>query len=137
MSNMPYRYAMTTKAPATSVLDSDFHWPIVSDHATIQAVTSGDLVSWNGAAGVALTDYDTVHGEVMVSWAGAYKFPVTAIDGSGNSAVILMDALYYNIALGRIDKIDTGEFVGYALGSVTAGETTTIGIKFVLNKGAA
>jgi len=59
---------------------------------------------------------------------GIYNIPVKAHDGTGNSGVSLYDALYYDAALGGLNKNSAGVFFGYALETVVSGSTTTIDV---------
>ncbi|MDW8003048.1 MAG: hypothetical protein RMJ39_10395, partial [Deltaproteobacteria bacterium] len=55
---------------------------------------------------------------------------VKAVNDSGNSAVNVGDALYF-VATDNppVSKKESGVFIGYALGSVSAGQTKTITVK--------
>ena len=103
-----------------------WQFAIVSDDADIAGAESGDVVVWNSAVGIALTDYDTVHGELMVDFAGAYDVQVTAESG----AIELLDKIYYDAAADEFNDDNTGIFVGYALKTIDNGDTETIGVEF-------
>jgi len=86
-------------------------------------VKSGDpVVVGTALHGVALTDYAAADGKASVEMGGVYKFSVKAVDGAGNSAIVVGDRLYYVIGdTPPISKKAIGAFFGIALGAVTSG----------------
>lgn len=91
---------------------------------------SGDLVEIVDLHGVALTDRDA-DGNATLKCPFAYvaDLPVHAANNAGNSAVAIGDKLYYDAAEtpDEINKDGTnGKACGYALETITAGETDTI-----------
>lgn len=91
---------------------------------------SGDLVEIVDLHGVALTDRDA-DGNAVVKCPFAYvaDLPVHAANNGGNSAVAVGDKLYYDAAEtpDEINKdVTNGKGCGYALETITAGETDTI-----------
>src|SRR3990167_276042 len=88
---------------------------------------SGDPVVVGKMPGVLLTDRDAVTLEATVFMGGAFTLSVIGQNDAGNSAVAIGDALFYDGT--NIDKKESGEFFGWALGAVNAGATTAIPVK--------
>lgn len=103
-----------------------FVWPLSTSDTDIAAATTGDLVIWNDAAGIALSDYDTANTELVVDWAGAYDISVHA----ESAAIEVLDKVYYDAAADEVNDDNTGILVGIALEAVTNGATATIAVKF-------
>lgn len=88
---------------------------------------SNDPVRCGNLTGLALTDersdgYTTVHFGPFIA-----DLSVKAIDGSGDSAVALYDALWYVDAdTPKLSKKSSGYFFGFALKAIGSGETDTI-----------
>lgn len=137
---MPGLYVQgDTKAEALSRgWDGTLEFPITDDElasidgdvSSVEDIESGNLIVVGDAAMVALTDYDTDTGAFTADFAGAHEIEVVAEDDSGNSAVMIGDWLYYDRASEVVNKDSTaGPVVGQALEKVTAGATSTIGVK--------
>jgi hypothetical protein len=95
----------------------------------IAAALSGAPVAKGQITGVAQTDTDAA-GNTTIDTAGGYDLSVKGVDGGGNSAVAVGDALYYVEADDpKISKKATGIPFGFALGAVAAGATGTITVK--------
>ena len=95
---------------------------------------SGDPVLLGQIPGVALTgeaEGQNAAGEITLDTQGVYNLLVGGEDGSGNSAVAIGDILYYDsAATPKINKDNAnGVRYGYALGTVTSGNTGTIPVK--------
>lgn len=103
-----------------------FVWSLITSDADIAAATSGDLIIWNNAAGIALSDYDTDNTELVVDWAGAYDISVVA----ESAAVEVLDKVYYDAAADEVNDDNSGILVGIALEGITNGATSTIAVKF-------
>ena len=98
--------------------------------AVASTVESGDPVAIGQMTAVALTDYDATTGEASVDFVGVWNLSVKAINGDGNSAVALGDALYYvDGDTPPLSKKNTGVFFGYALEAITSGATATIMVR--------
>jgi len=119
-----------TNNKSTFLSGVGFAWPLVTTDADIVAAKSGDLIVWNNVCGIALSDYDTNFGHLIVDWAGAYNLEVTA----ESAAIEVMDLVYYDAAAGKVNDDNTGILVGYALEAIKNGETATIGVKFALGE---
>lgn len=101
---------------------------VVVSHPTTPA--SGGPVRWGVKAGVALIDEDSVDGKTTVQFRGCATIPVKGIDGSGNSAVVSGDALYYTDAdTPPVSKKATGTLIGHAMEAVASAGTATIEIR--------
>ncbi|MEW6555084.1 MAG: DUF2190 family protein [Actinomycetota bacterium] len=88
--------------------------------------SSGDPVAVGQITGVALIDTDA-DGNITLKRNGSADLSVKGIDGSGNSAVAVGDAIYYVEAdTPKLSKKATGVLFGYALGTVGSGQTATI-----------
>lgn len=91
--------------------------------------TSGSPVRWGVKAGVALIDEDT-DGKTTVKFNGTALLSVKGIDGSGNSAVVSGDALYYTDAdTPPVSKKATGTLIGHAMAAVGSSATATIEVR--------
>lgn len=91
---------------------------------------SGDPVRWGAKAGVATGDEDTDTGMTVVDFDGVYDLSVKAVDGSGNSAVAVGDALYYVDAdTPKLSKKATGVLIGHAMETISTGSTATIRVR--------
>lgn len=106
---------------------------VVSDPAT---PVTGDPVRFGERTGVALTDEgEGGNGstETTVNF-GSFtgNFSVKGVDGSGNSAVAVGDAIYYVDAdTPKLSKKASGYFFGFALATVGSGSTATIEVAHV------
>jgi hypothetical protein len=88
------------------------------------AVTTGQPVVAGQIAGVAAQDFSGVPGPVYTK--GEFTLSVKGVDGSGNTAVAVGDALYYVAGdTPPISKKTSGVLFGYALSPVEAGATAT------------
>lgn len=112
-------------------LQQHFALPVVCSDPTTPA--TGDPVRVGELTGVALTDegeggngatYTTVEFGACV-----VDVSVKAVDGSGNSAVALWDTIYYVDAdTPKLSKKASGYFFGFAMETITSGETDTINV---------
>jgi predicted RecA/RadA family phage recombinase len=92
-------------------------------------VNSGDPVVVGQIIGVAVINADA-NNQATIDTEGVYDLNVKAIDGVGNSAVAVGDAIYYvNADTPKLSKKNTGVLFGYALEAVAAGATDTINVK--------
>lgn len=98
-----------------------------------QSVASGDPVGVGATVTALLTGVALVAASattpypVTIRRQGVFNLSVKGIDGGGNSAVALYDAIYYVEAdTPKLSKKATGTLFGWALGTVTSGSTTTI-----------
>ncbi|ATW24159.1 DUF2190 family protein [Candidatus Formimonas warabiya] len=92
-------------------------------------VKSGDPVAVGQIAGVAVADVDS-NNQTTVDTEGVYKLSVKGIDGSGNSAVAIGDAIYFVSGdTPKLSKKATGVLFGYSLGTVDSGATAIIPVK--------
>lgn len=91
---------------------------------------SGDPVVVGQLPGVAQTDRDS-DGDAAVTFKGVHMLEVEAVNNAGNSAVAVGDIIYYEA--GETPPLNkdsvAGVRFGYALGTVTAGETAEIAVK--------
>ena len=98
--------------------------------ATASTVASNDPVLVGAMTGVALTDYDASTGETTIDFGGVYDLSVEAVDGAGNSAVAVGDPIYYVVGDDPVlNKKRSGVLFGYALETITSGETDTIRVR--------
>lgn len=98
--------------------------------AVASTVESGDIVAVGGMVGVAQTDYDSNTGKATLDFGGVYDLSVKGVNGAGNVAVALGDAIY--LVSGDtpvLSKKASGVFVGYALEAVDSGATATIQVR--------
>ncbi len=98
--------------------------------AVASTVGSGDPIAIGGMAGVALTDYDSTNGKATVDFGGVYDLSVKGVNGSGNVAVAVGDALY--LVAGDtpvLSKKGSGIPFGYALEAIDSGATATINVR--------
>lgn len=94
--------------------------------AAVAGKLSGDPVVVGQIPGVALTDTDA-DGKVVVDTRGVFDLSVKAVDGVGNSAVAVGDAIYYvETDTPKLSKKNTGVLFGWALKAIAAGATDTI-----------
>ena len=94
-------------------------------------VDSGDPVSVGSVVGVALLSAAAATDSITIDTEGIYNLSVIAKNGAGtNDAVVIGDKIY-QAADGTLDKGVNGIPFGYAQGAVTAGSTTTIGVKLI------
>lgn len=103
-----------------------------------QSVASGDPVGVGAPAtamltGVALNAASTVSPyPVTIKRRGVFNLSVKGVDGGGNSAVALYDAIYYVEAdTPKLSKKATGTLFGWALGTVASSQTATIPVLLV------
>jgi predicted RecA/RadA family phage recombinase len=88
---------------------------------------SGDPVLCGQIPGVALINKSTTDNLTTFACDGAFSLSVKGVDGGGNSAVAVGDAIYYVTAdTPKLSKKATGVLFGYALGTVGSGSTATI-----------
>jgi len=101
-------------------------------HLTIDV--GGDLLSGapfvvGGIAGVLMHDADTTTHIATIDTEGVYALSVKGVDGSGNAAVAIGDALYWTVGdTPQLNKKTTGALFGYALATVGSGATATINV---------
>ncbi len=89
-------------------------------------LNSGDPFVVGQIPAVAMADEEE-DGNVVGRMIGVFNLSVKAIDGSGNSAVVIGDKIYYVSAdTPKLSKKADGILFGYALEGITAGETATI-----------
>lgn len=92
-------------------------------------IVSGDPVAVGQLAGVALVDRDAA-GYSQVQLEGVFSLSVKGIDGAGNSAVTVGDAIYYVSGdTPPLSKKATGVPFGHALEAIAAGATATIKVR--------
>lgn len=97
-------------------------------------VDSGDPVSVGSVVGVALLSAAAANDGITVDTEGIFNLAVIAKNGAGtNDAVVIGDKIY-QAADGTLDKGKDGIPFGFAQGAVTAGSTTTIGVKLISHK---
>jgi predicted RecA/RadA family phage recombinase len=95
-------------------------------------VKAGDPVVVGAFHGVALTDYSATDGKADIRLKGVFELSVKGVDGSGNSAVVIGDKIYYvGGDTPKLSKKATGEYFGIAYGAVTSGATANIPVKLV------
>jgi len=93
---------------------------------------SGDPVRVGDFCGVAVGD-EGADGKTPVLVGAVVDVSVKAIDGTGNSAIAIGDALYYVDAdTPPISKKTSGTLFGYALEPVSAGATDTINVRLAV-----
>src|SRR5690606_9607967 len=93
---------------------------------TNATLESGDPSAVAQSPAVAMGDEDA-EGYTVGRLVGVFKLEVKAIDGTGNSAVVIGDKLYYVSGdTPKLNKKDTGVFFGYAYEAINAGATATI-----------
>lgn len=102
---------------------------------------SGGPVRFGNLTGVAVTDEaegGNATGKTTVDFGQAvYDLSVKGVDGSGNSAVAVGDALFYVDAdTPKLSKKATGYFFGFALEGVGSGSTATIQVLHTPSPGA-
>lgn len=101
----------------------------ILDLTFASATTSGSPVVVGQIAGVMVNDV-AANGTGQVATAGVYTLSVKGIDGSGDSAVAVGDAIYFVAADSpKLSKKTAGVLFGYALGPVAGGATATISVK--------
>lgn len=87
---------------------------------------SGDPFVVGQIPAVAMADADS-NGNVVGRTVGVFDLNVKAVDGSGNSAVVVGDKIYYvSSDTPKLNKKATGVLFGYALEGLTAGSTGVI-----------
>lgn len=87
---------------------------------------SGGPVRFGLRIGVALTD-ERADGTTTVKFDGVFDLSVAAVDGSGNSAVAVGDAIFFVDAdTPKLSKKSSGYFAGFALEAISSGATDTI-----------
>jgi predicted RecA/RadA family phage recombinase len=91
---------------------------------------SGDPVLVGQIPGVALVAEDAA-GLTTIALDGAFALSVKGVDSSGNSAVAVGDAIYYQTGdTPKLSKKATGGVLfGYALGTVGSSSTGTITVE--------
>ena len=97
----------------------------------ISGTVSGDAVATVGISGVALTDRDADGNATVCVGNAAFDLPVAAGTDdtsplANGSAVAVGDLIYVNATTGVVSKDAGGVLLGYALETVTSGETATI-----------
>lgn len=94
-----------------------------------EGVKSGEPVAVGQLTGVVVADADS-NKYATVDTEGVYSLSVKGIDGSGNKAVSVGDAIYYTAGdTPKLNKKNNGTLFGYAYGTVESGETTVIPVK--------
>jgi hypothetical protein len=89
-------------------------------------VTGGQIIGVSFKEAAAATDYVTIDTE------GIWNLSVVATDDGGNSGVVPGDRIYINTTTCILSKIATAASqlpFGYALGTITSGQTATIAVK--------
>lgn len=105
---------------------------ISTTDTTVDDVTSGDFVVYNGLFGVAVTDYDETNDCVTLDIMGGWTLDVVAVDDSGNSAVEVGDWLYYDKANSRISKESSGnQAIGIARSALASGTTGDVDVQLI------
>ena len=103
------------------------------------ALSSDDLVllGYQGLMGLALEDIaNNAAGSIEVAGGFIAEFPVTAHNGAANTAVAIYDVVYFTDGDAFAD-VDPAQIpVGYALGAVTSGATTTVDVLITHPKAA-
>jgi predicted RecA/RadA family phage recombinase len=100
---------------------------LVCTHPTTPA--SGDPVRYGAICGVALRA-ESADGKTTVKFNGVADLSVKAIDGNGNSAVAVGDAITYTDADTPVLSKKAGvPTIGYALEAIDAGATATIRVR--------
>lgn len=90
---------------------------------------SGAPIVIGGIAGVLMHDADTTTHIATIDTEGVYDLSVKGVDGVGNSAVAIGDAIYWTVGdTPQLNKKATGALFGYALEAVTSGSTATINV---------
>lgn len=102
---------------------------------------SGDPVRYGSMTGLAMTDEGeggNATGYTTVDFGpGVFDLSVKGIDGSGNSAVAVGDALWYVDAdTPKLSKKASGYFFGFALETVGSGSTATIQVMHIPSPGS-
>jgi hypothetical protein len=115
-------------------LQEHFVLPVAATNPS--APVSGDPVRFGELTGIALTDEGeggNAATETSVYFgACVVDVSVKGVDGSGNSAVAVGDAIYYVDAdTPKLSKKASGYFFGYALETVSSGATATINVMHV------
>lgn len=106
---------------------------VVTDPTT---PASGDPVRYGERTGIALTDEGEGGNSATETtvYFGPFtgNFSVKGVDGSGNSAVAVGDAIYYVDAdTPKLSKKASGYFFGFAMATVNSGSTATIEVAHV------
>ena len=95
----------------------------------IAGKSSGDPVIKGDLTGVAITGTNAAGNVSVDTGPAVYDLSVKAVNNSGNSAVVVGDALYYVAGdTPVLSKKQTGVFYGYALEAINAGLTATINV---------
>ncbi len=113
------------------------NYSVTCSHPTTPA--SGDPVRYGDTVGVALIN-ETADGLTTVAFDGVWLLSVKGVNGAGNSAVAVGDALYYVDAdTPVLSKKKTGYLAGNAVeavisgtsyaGTITSGATATIPVR--------
>lgn len=90
---------------------------------------AGGPVLFGDRPGVALSAEDA-DGNTVVQFEGVAELSVKGIDGSGNSAVAVGDAIYYTDGdTPKLNKKTTGTRFGTAMGTVGSSATATIRVR--------
>ncbi len=91
-------------------------------------IESGDPCAFNLITGVAESDEVAADDVVVIRRNGVHTLSVVGADGAGNAAVAYGDLVYVD-ASGVVNADDTnGVRLGYALGAVASGATTSIDV---------
>jgi hypothetical protein len=95
----------------------------------VSGAVSGDVVNPGGLlCGVALTDRDSA-GNATVDFGGVYTVTAKGVNGGGNSAVAVGDAIYFNSgATPKVNKDNGGVFLGYAVSTLGSGSTGSLDV---------
>ncbi len=113
--------------------------PITQDMTTLKVAcshpttpASGDPVRIGAFCGLATGAEDSDGNTVVAIGLTKVSVSVKAVNGGGNSAVAVGDALYYVDAdTPVLSKKTSGTFFGYALEAITSGSTATIKVLMV------
>lgn len=121
------------------VMEPGYRQSVVVTDPTTPA--SGDPVRYGSFTGIA----ETAKGEgqnaatytSVYFGPGVFNLSVKGVDGSGNSAVAVGDAIFYVDAdTPKLSKKSSGYFYGFANAVVNSGSTTTIDVMHVPSPGA-
>lgn len=116
------------------VLDPGLQQSLVVTNPTTPA--TGDPVRCGNMTGLALTAEDANGYTTVKLGFFVANLSVKGVDGSGNSAVALFDALWYVDAdTPKLSKKATGYFYGFALQTVGSGSTATIKVMHIPSPG--
>lgn len=121
------------------IMEPGYRQSVVTSDPTTPA--SGDPVRYGSLTGIAETAKG--EGQNAATYTSVYFGPgvfdvsVKAVDGSGNSAVAVGDAIFYVDAdTPKLSKKSSGYFYGFANETITSGSTDTINVIHTPSPGA-